>query len=224
MSKRKIPKGLVIQLAEAFSAADWTPDDVQTLLEGDRLELLRDEVRRKALILRVASPQAAEETQPNPTIVELGEFQANYDLSMPEKLSANPKRIDWLHKECFNGKNFPTDRSGRKSFRAIAVTFSRLILDTELKSWCENNGKILAGPSEGVDLFLSWDGNAPNEVLPLMFPGHHGDDASGGRRFQYMHLAENKRHLDIITIEREQPLHTFWWFLVLEDVPKKHSR
>jgi len=171
-----------------------------------------------------AKPVApAEEPKNEPTIIELGEFEVNYDESIAQKLAGiiDPKCVGWRTDWATDDK-FPDARKGKKRFKASAVNFGRLMPDEgdgSIAEWCANNKKIRATPKEGIDLAKVSPRPKLDNVMPLAMAGQFFVHALGNRRALYLFHDGDGRLLDCVWLVPDGQWNDDWWFLVLEELP-----
>src|SRR3989344_4191784 len=180
---------------------------ISDLLDVDPRKVNRAEFRKvighpEALLALVAKPKLG------PTIVELGEFEANYDETFAKKIAGNadPKR------------------TGKKRFKASAVNFG-LLMPVEGKGsvaqWCKDNKKIRATPKEGIALALVNPRPKLDKVMPLALAGPFFVSAGGRRGALCFYLGGDDRGLGGVWLLSYGQWRGGWWFLVLEELPSE---
>lgn len=171
-------------------------------------------------------PEQVEAPKLEPTIIELGEFEVNYDETIASKIAGNadPKRIGWHNREWATDKKFPDSRKGKKRFKASAVNFGRLMPDEgdgSVAQWCKDNKKIRATPKEGIDLALVNPRPKLDKVMPLALAGQFFVDSFGFRYALYFYLGGGERFLFSVWLNPGEQWRGDWWFLVLEELPSE---
>lgn len=182
----------------------------------------------RVLMSGVAVKEEPKVEQPKlePTIIELGEFEVNYDETIASKIAGNadPKRIGWHNCEWATDEKFPDKRKRKKRFKASAVNFGKLMPDDgegSVAQWCKDNKKIRATPKEGIDLALANPRPKLDKVMPLALAGQFFVDADGYRRALFFYLFGGERHLSDVWLVPDEQWHGHWWFLVLEELPSE---
>jgi hypothetical protein len=162
-----------------------------------------------------------------PTIIELGEFEVNYDETIASKIAGNadPTRIGWHNREWATDEKFPDTRKGKKHYKVSAVNFGRLMPDEgdrSIAEWCANNKKIRATPKEGIDIALVNPRPKLDKVMPLAMAGQFFVGTSGHRCALYFRLEDGgKRFLSGVWLDPGGQWNGHWWFLVLEELPSE---
>ena len=89
-------------------------------------------------------------------VVDLGEFEVNYDQTIVEKLAALDRRRVFGSHRFITDEVFPDDRKGQKTWKASVVMFDQdIIAEVYLQEWASKNNKILARLKEGIDIVRS---------------------------------------------------------------------
>jgi len=198
---------------------------ISDLLDVDPRKVNRAEFRKvighpEALLALVAKPKLG------PTIVELGEFEANYDETFAKKIAGNadPKRIGWHNREWVTDERYPDKRTGKKRFKASAVNFGLLMPDEgkgSVAQWCKDNKKIRATPKEGIDLALVNPRPKLDKVMPLALAGQFFVSAGGRRGALCFGMYGGERDLSDVWLDPDGRWRGYWWFLVLEELPSE---
>src|SRR3989344_5084449 len=167
-------------------------------------------------------PTPTEKPKLEPTIVELGEFEVNYDETIAGKLAGitDPKCIGW-HTASATDEHFPDARKGKKRFKASAISFSdRLMHDEDVEQWCKDNKKIRATPKEGIDIAHVSPYPKLGDVMPLKMAGQFFVDAHDYRCSLYFSDdgVEVKRYLNLDQRVPSVQCGVYSWFLVLEEL------
>ncbi len=191
-------------------------------LAGQRYEAFLLQVGRDLL----TPPGPVEEPKTEPTIVELHEFEVNYDETIASKIAGNadPKRIGWHDREWGTDEKFPGKRKGKKRFKASAVCFHQNMPQKgrdSVERWCKDNKKILATPKEGIDLALVSPRPKLDNVTPLAMAGQFFVDASDYRLALCFFRAVDERYLSFVWLRPDEQWRDYWWFLVLEELPSE---
>ena len=171
-------------------------------------------------------PEQVEAQKIEPTIVELGELEVDYDPSIAQKLAGitDPKQIAWHNREWATDEKFPDTRKGKKRYKVSAVNFGLLMSDEgdgSIAEWCANNKKIRATPKEGIDLAKVSPRPKLDKVMPLALAGQFFVDASGYRGALYFYLFGDRRGLYLVWLDPDERWSDDWWFLVLEELPSE---
>jgi len=205
-------------LVQALAGLD--PKAVITVVEknGEQLESLLHGVFETMLTPPMAAP---EEKKIEPSVVELGEFEANYGETIAEKLAGNtdPKRIGWHNRNWATDEKFPDARTGKKRYKASAVNFGRQMSEGGVAKWCADNKKTRATPREGIDLALESPRPKLDAVMPLALAGQFFVDADGRRHALCFDRDGGRRDLDGVWLRMGGQWVDYWWFLVLEELP-----
>jgi len=164
-----------------------------------------------------------EKPKPDPTIIELGEVEVNYDETIAEKLDGitDSKRIGW-RTDWATDEKFPDVRKGKRRFKASAINFGRLMSDEgkgSIAEWCANNKKIRATPKEGIDLAKVSLRPKLDNVMPLALAGQFFVDQYGHRDALCFDRGGDERHLSRVWLGPSGLWDGRWWFLVLEELP-----
>ena len=204
-------------LPQALAGLD--PKKVINSLEGkgEQLEGLLHGIFETML----TPPSVTEEAKIEPTIIELGEFTANYGETIAEKLAGNddPKRISWHNRDWATDEKFPDVRTGKKRYKASAVCFRKAMPDEDVAGWCVDNKKVRATPKEGIGLALVSPRPKLDNVMPLALAGQFLVGAGGDRDALYFHRNGDKRHLNNVWLRMDVQWSDDCWFLVLEELP-----
>jgi hypothetical protein len=165
-------------------------------------------------------PAAAEPKKTKPTVIELGEFEVNYDETIAAKIAGNadPKRIGW-NTDWATDQKFPDTRKGKKRYKASAVRFGKLMPDEDVEQWCKENKKIRATPKEGIDLALVSPRPKLDNVMPLTMAGQFFVDARRARGALCFDRRGVRRRLRGCWLGPSEQWGDGWWFLVLEELP-----
>ena len=232
MSKATLPQALSLLtrvndkgLSSARLEAHFDTGLISDLLDVDPRKVNRAEFR-KVIGHPEVLPIPTEKPKDKPTIVELGEFEANYDETIAEKIAgnANPKRIGWHNREWATDEKFPDSRKGKKRFKAGAVNFGRLMPDEgddSVAQWCKDNKKIRATPKEGIDIALVNPRPKLDKVMPLALAGQFFVGARGDRGALCFILDGGERGLVSVWLRPVEQWYDDWWFLVLEELPSE---
>lgn len=223
MSELELSVGLARKLEKAFGRNDWTLAEIDKLCEGNTLAQHRKVMLGTAAIQDLPPAKPVEEPKNEPTIVELGEFEVNYDETIASKIAGNadPKRIGWHNREWATDEMFPDKRKGKKRFKASAVNFGKPMPDGNVEQWCEDNKKIRATPREGIDLALVRPRPKLDKVMPLTLASQFFMDADGDRVALYFRRGGDERRFNVVWLDPFEQWRGHWWFLVLEELPSE---
>ena len=231
MSKPTLPQALSLltrvrdkSLSSARLEAHFDTGLISDLLDVDPRKVNRAEFRKV-----IGHPDALpipEETKLEPTIIELGEFEAEYDPSIAKKLKGitDAKCIGGWRTHLATDEKFPNSRKGKQRFKVSAVCFHKNMPqngDGSVEEWCMDNKKILASPKEGIDLAKVSPRPKLDNVMPLALAGQFFVDASGSRNALYFNLDGGLRDLYIVWLDPDEQWDDDWWFLVLEELPSE---
>ena len=170
-------------------------------------------------------PEQVEAQKIEPTIIELGEFEVDYDQSIAQKLKGitDAKCIGW-RTDWATDEKFPDTRKGKKRYKVSAVNFGLLMSDEgdgSIAEWCANNKKIRATPKEGIDIAKVSPRPKLDNVMPLAMAGQFFVDARGYRNALYFDLRGDGRSLFYVWLYPHEQWDDYWWFLVLEELPSE---
>ena len=223
MSELELSVGLARKLEKAFSRNDWTLADVDKLCQGDTLAQHRKVLLGTAVIQDLPPAKPVGEPKNEPTIIELGEFEVNYDETIASKIAGNadPNRIGWHNREWATDEKFPDKRKGKKRFKASAVNFGKLMPDEDVAQWCKDNKKIRATPKEGIDLALVNPRPKLDKAMSLAMAGQFFVDAGDDRGALCFDLDGDERGLSYVWLSPFGEWSGRWWFLVLEELPSE---
>ena len=232
MSKATLPQALSLLtrvndkgLSSARLEAHFDTGLISDLLDVDPRKVNRAEFR-KVIGHPEVLPIPTEKPKDKPTIVELGEFEVNYDETIAEKIAGNadPKRIVWHNREWVADKKYPDKRTCKKLDKASAVNFWRLMPDEgdgSVAQWCKDYKKIRATPKEGIDLALVNPRPKLDKVMPLALAGQFFVGAGGNRDALFFNLRGGGRNLYDVWLDPGVQWSGDWWFLVLEELPSE---
>ncbi|QQG37539.1 MAG: hypothetical protein HYS26_02820 [Candidatus Kaiserbacteria bacterium] len=194
---------------------------ISDLLDVDPRTVVREEFRR-VIGHPAALPASSGGPLPEPTIVELGEFEVNYDETIASKLAGNadPGRINPHNEMWAPVEKFADPREGKKRFKASAINFGEPMLDQDVERWCEINKKVQAAPKEGIDIALASPRPKLDNVMPLVLSGKPSVSGSGCRSVLFFCLEGEARDLGVILLAPTQPWIGHQWLLVLEEIPE----
>ena len=209
-------------LSSARLEAHFDTGLISDLLDVDPRKVNRAEFR-KAIGHPEVLPIPAEQPSLDPTIIELGEVEFNYDETIAEKLDGitDSKRIGW-RTDWATDEKFPDVRKGKRRFKASAINFGRLMSDEgkgSIAEWCANNKKIRATPKEGIDLAKVSLRPKLDNVMPLALAGQFFVDQYGHRDALCFDRGGDERHLSRVWLGPSGLWDGRWWFLVLEELP-----
>lgn len=164
--------------------------------------------------------------KPEPIVLELGEFEVNYDQSISAKMAhrLDPVRIGMYDGKGITDDKFPDSRKGKVRYAASAVCFRKNMLhkgEGSLEEWCRENKKILARPKEVIDLAKNFPRPKLDHVMPLMIAGQFFAGARGGPHATCLGLWDGKRDLNSTELSSDGEWSDHWWFLVLEIAASK---
>lgn len=177
-------------------------------------------------------PDSAYLIEAKPTVVDLGEYEVDYDETVKEKLQsdkARPKLDSWEFTRymdaLYRGIFVPSETKGKVRYKASVVSFNVALSNQAVKEWCRQNRKVAAGMKEGIDIALTLPLLALGPVLPLLMFGECRWD-----RFEFMHtpclrLSDGKDKISLVW-ERsvsETIWDKGWKFLVVEEVKLQGS-
>ena len=225
MSKLELSVGLAVKLEKAFGRNDWTLSEIDKLCEGNTLARHRRVMLGTAAIQDLPPAEPVVKPKDEPTIIELGEFEFDYDQSIADKLKGitDAKCIGWRI-DLATDEKFPDRRTGKRSFKASAVNFGRQMPDEgkgSIGEWCASNKKIRATPKEGIDIAKVSPRPKLDNVMPLAVTGQFFVGAHDDRYALYFNLDGDKRYLSDVWLNPDEQWIDFWWFLVLEELPSK---
>ena len=226
MSELELSLGLARKLEKAFGRNNWTLADVDRLCQGDTLAQHRKVLLGTAVIQDLPPAAPVEQPKDEPTIIEIGEVEVNYDETIASKIAGNadPKRIGWHNREWATDEKFPDPRTGKKRFKVSAVNFGRLMPDEgdgSVAQWCKDNKKIRATPKEGIDIALVNPRPKLDKVMPLALAGQFFVGARGDRGALCFILDGGERGLVSVWLRPVEQWYDDWWFLVLEELPSE---
>lgn len=157
-----------------------------------------------------------------PTVIELGEFEVNYDETIAKKLGAitDAKCIGW-RTDWATDEKFPDSRKGKKRFKASAINFGRPMSDEDVALWCGDNKKIRATPKEGIDIAMVSPRPKLDNVMPLALAGQFFVDAGRYRFALFFHRVGGWRNLGDVWLGPDAQWDDCWWFPVLEELPSE---
>ena len=228
MSKPTLPQAISLlsrvqdkDLSLARLEAHFDTGLISDLLDVDPRKVDRAEFRKV-----IGHPDALpvpEEPKVEPTVIELGEFEADYGPSIAEKLKdvTDSKCIGW-RTDWATDEKFSDVRKGKKRFKASAVCFRKNMPQEgvgSVETWCKENKKILASPKEGIDLAKVSPRPKLDNVMPLAMAGQFFVDADRDRRALYFRRDGAERHLGLVWLNPGERWAGHWWFLVLEELP-----
>ena len=219
--------GLIHEAVVTGREAGWGRDEWAKLAHNrDLMRDFRKVLLGTAAIQDLPPAKPVEEPKIEPTIIELGEFEANYDETIAAKIAGNadPKRIGWHNRDWATDEKFSDSRKGKRRFKASAINFGRQMPDEgegSVAEWCANNKKIRATPKEGIDLAMVSPRPKLDNVMPLALTGQFFVDANGYRFALYFHLLGVRRYLSHVWLDPDEQWSDYWWFLVLEELPSE---
>ena len=216
--------GLIHEAVVTGREVGWGRDEWAKLAHNrDLMRDFRKVLLGTAAIQDLPPAKPVEEPKIEPTIVELGEFEANYDESIASKIAGNadPKRIGWSNREWATDEKFPDKRKGKKRFKASAVNFGKLMPDKDVEQWCKDNKKVRATPKEGIDIAKASPRLKLGKVVPLAMAGQFFVDANDDRYALYFDLSGDERFLSRVWLIPNEQWDGYWWFLVLEELPSE---
>ncbi len=154
-------------------------------------------------------------------VLDIGDYTVDYDKSIVEKLGSGvPQILNLRRSEWASDVKFPDLRSGKKCYKASAVTFRRLVADEDILEWCQDNKKRRATLKEGIDIILATSWQQAIDLMPLAMPGEFFVDADRKRHAPFFRLGrDNYVYLDGVCLGQDWEWHAAWWFLVLEELP-----
>lgn len=210
-----------------LSAVRGPRDTLDELLAGSEGERVLDELkkfnRREPCWIEKAVPVEMPKIEIKPiVVVELGEFDVNYDETIADKLTVitDPKKIGWVNKDWATDEKFPDARTGKKRFKASAVSFGRAMLEENVGRWCKDNKKVHATPKEGIDIARVSSRPKLDNVMPLALAGQFFVDARDRRHTLYFYCDSAERRLSSVWLGPDKGQWPGnWWFLVLEELP-----